>query len=134
VPGHKGIDSNEIADQLARKGSLHPFIGPKPTCDISGELQGVLSGAGCTGNTKNIGSPFQDNKGFSAGPSAKMIAEFLKLSGLQARQVTELLTGHCHLRGHLLKLGKVNNPLVGGATMKQKRPRISYVTVRPWLN
>jgi hypothetical protein len=35
VPGHKGIESNEIVDQLARKGSLHPFIGPEPTCGIS---------------------------------------------------------------------------------------------------
>jgi ribonuclease HI len=35
VPGHKGIESNEIADQLARRGSLHPFIGPEPACGIS---------------------------------------------------------------------------------------------------
>jgi hypothetical protein len=30
-----GIDGNEIADQLARQGSSHPFIGPEPALAIS---------------------------------------------------------------------------------------------------
>jgi ribonuclease HI len=35
VPRHKGIVGNETADQLARTGSEHPFIGPEPACGIS---------------------------------------------------------------------------------------------------
>jgi ribonuclease HI len=35
VPGHEGIVENETADQLARTGSEHPFIGPEPVCGIS---------------------------------------------------------------------------------------------------
>jgi hypothetical protein len=35
VPGYEGIVGNEIADQLARTGSEHPFIGLEPACCIS---------------------------------------------------------------------------------------------------
>jgi hypothetical protein len=35
VPGHEDIVGNDTADQLARTGSEHPFIGPEPACGIS---------------------------------------------------------------------------------------------------
>jgi hypothetical protein len=35
VPGHECIVGNETANQLARIGSEHPFLGPEPACIIS---------------------------------------------------------------------------------------------------
>lgn len=43
--------------------------------------------------------------------TAERITELLKLCGDQTQQVTGLLTEHCHLRGHLFKLGEVNNAI-----------------------
>jgi hypothetical protein len=34
VPGYQGIDGNEKADELARKGSNTPFVGPEPFCAL----------------------------------------------------------------------------------------------------
>jgi ribonuclease HI len=38
VPGHMGIDGNEITDQLARQGFSHPLIGPEPALGISANV------------------------------------------------------------------------------------------------
>jgi hypothetical protein len=35
VQGYEGIVGNETADQLAKAGPEHPFIGPEPACGIS---------------------------------------------------------------------------------------------------
>jgi hypothetical protein len=39
------------------------------------------------------------------GPSARRMKDLLKLSRDQLRWVVGLFTGHCHLKGHLFKLG-----------------------------
>jgi ribonuclease HI len=35
VPGHSGIRGNEIADELAREGSSHHFVGQEPAVGVS---------------------------------------------------------------------------------------------------
>jgi hypothetical protein len=49
-------------------------------------------------------------KGFISGPSARRTKDLLRLNSDQLRWVVGLLTGHCHLKGHLFKLGLTDDP------------------------
>jgi hypothetical protein len=49
-------------------------------------------------------------KGLIRGPSAKTARELLKLDRNQLWWVVGLLTGHCHLKGHLFILGLSDSP------------------------
>jgi hypothetical protein len=94
-------------------GSLHSFIGPEPTCGISGSVvRWVIRDWVYREHHKYWQSIFRYRhaKSFFDGPSTKRTAELLKLSRFQIKQVTGLLTGHCQLRGHLLKMGMVSSP------------------------
>jgi hypothetical protein len=47
----------------------------------------------------------------NVGPSARRTKDLLRLNRDQLRCVVGLLTGHCHLKGHLFKLGLINDPI-----------------------
>jgi hypothetical protein len=49
-------------------------------------------------------------KGFLKKNPLQKAGELLNLSRNQLRVMTGLLTGHCHLKGHLFKLGLINSP------------------------
>jgi hypothetical protein len=108
VPGHEGIVGNEIADQLARTGSAHPFTRPETTCSIS---IGVAKKAVRDWTKRERERKWESvtgltqAKGYILRPSARTTKDLLKLNRDQLRWVVGRFTGHCHLKGHLLKLG-----------------------------
>jgi hypothetical protein len=103
-----GIDGTETADQLARKGSSHPPTVPDPALGISAKVaRGVIRDW-----KKKIGSLYIDKGTLRA--FLKTLCE-KKLGTAQFEQkqlkiMTGLLTGYCHLKGHLFKPGLVNSP------------------------
>jgi ribonuclease HI len=52
VPGHSGIHGNEIADELAREGSAHHFVGPEPAVGVS--RQCITSKIQCWMNRQHL--------------------------------------------------------------------------------
>jgi hypothetical protein len=83
VPDHEGIAGNEMAVQLARTGSEHPFIGPEPACGIS---VGVAKKAIRDWSNRNHQKYWESltglkqAKGLTQGPSARRTEELLKLN------------------------------------------------------
>jgi hypothetical protein len=104
---------NETADQLAKIGSEHPFIGPGPACGNSMGVDKKAIRDWMSMNHKKYWESLtglRQAKGLIRGPSAKRARELLKLDRNQLRWVAGLLTGRCHLKGHLFKLGLSDCP------------------------
>jgi hypothetical protein len=102
-----------MADQLSRLGSERLFIGPQPAWGISkGVARKAVRDWTITDHRKHWDSlsGLKQANALLQGPSAKKISELLNLSRDLLGWVVGLLTGHCHLKGHLLKLGVLNNP------------------------
>jgi hypothetical protein len=114
VPGHEDIVGNETANQLAKTGSEHPFMGSEPVCGISA---GVAKKAARDWTNRNHKEHWEstiglrETKGLIQGLSARRTKDLLQLNRDQFRWVVALLTGHCHLKGHILKLGLINDPI-----------------------
>jgi hypothetical protein len=71
VPGHEGTAGNETADQLARTGSEHLFIGPELACGISIRVVKKAVRDWTDSNHKKYWESTTGLKGFISGPSAR---------------------------------------------------------------
>jgi hypothetical protein len=61
--------------------------------------------------TMGIRNGLEQAKELILGPSAKSSKDLLKLNRDQLRWIVGLFTGHCHLKGHLFKLGLIDDPI-----------------------
>ena len=114
VPGHEGIEGNEMADSLAKKGASVPFIGPEPVCGISyaGARQAIREWMERRHLNAWRTTPGQRQaKEFIVKPSQRRTKELLKLSKKQLRTAVGLFTGHCPLKRHLHLMGLENDPM-----------------------
>jgi hypothetical protein len=104
-----------------------PFIGPKPLGISAKIAREVIRGWMDRKHAEYWQSIHgqRQAKGFLKRPSAKRAGELLSFGTNQLIILTGLLTGHCHLKGNLFKLGLVKSP---------KRPHTFSVTARRWLH
>jgi hypothetical protein len=70
-------------------------------------------------------------KGFPQGSTVRKTKEFLKINRSQLRWMTGLFTGHCHLKGHLFKIGLTSIPTCERCLEKdESATHTSHVIVR----
>jgi ribonuclease HI len=107
VPGHEGIEGNEKADELARKGSSVQPIGPEPFLPVTRSFMRRQYGI----KTKNAfqaawnRSLCRQSKLFVNGPKQPDSCFLLSLHRRQLKTVVAFLTGHGAFKSHLQKIG-----------------------------
>ena len=116
VPGHLGIDGNEITAKLATEVPSHPLIGPESALGICAKAaRGVIRYWTKRKNEdywKSICGQGQA-KVFLGGEgkkNTKKAGELVSLNRNQLRIMTGMLTGHSRLKEELFQLELVNSP------------------------
>jgi hypothetical protein len=115
VPRHSGIRGNEIADELAREGSAHHFVGPEPAVGVS--RQCIRSKIQCWMNRQHLVQwrglvgTMRQAQGLISGPNTAARTALMSFNSVQSRVVIGLLTGHNTLRRRLHIMGLLGSPL-----------------------
>jgi ribonuclease HI len=105
MPGHSGVEGNEKADQLAKLGADEPLLGPEPlTKKTARRAMDLWAQSKARMAWKHTPGQRHAKKMINKS-SNKLTSGLLILSRNQMRLVVGLLTGHCHLRKHLHRLG-----------------------------
>ncbi|XP_062704816.1 uncharacterized protein LOC134287172 [Aedes albopictus] len=104
VPGHSSIAGNELADELARSGASHDFIGPEPAIPISKcwiKLQIHTWAVTQHRQYWNSLESCRQTKLYSAEPSLWVAKYLTNMSKQNCSMLVKALTGHCRLSYHM---------------------------------
>ena len=115
IPGHKGIEGNELADGLAKAGALMPEPTgsyPIPMSIVRAQLRSLshkshvklFSSSSSSSSSKGIFKPILSRN------LLNRVLLYKYLSRTDCRYLTYVLTGHAPLNYFLHKIGKVDSP------------------------
>ena len=137
VPGHAGVQGNEIADELSRDGSVLKFAGPEPALGVSRQdIQRRIRRHLVNQHWlwwRGLGDTRRQARKLISGPCLGAKARFLSFNRTQSRAVTGLLNGHNTLRRHIHLMGLSDSPLCRRCGAEDETAHI-FVSVKLWLH
>jgi ribonuclease HI len=115
IPGHSGLEGNEVADELARNGSAKNFVGPEPCLPLPKSWSKM---------TINKWMHFAHCKSWQKVKTCRQSKVFLKkpletpeakrllsLDRATLRKAVGVITGHFYFKSHFQKMGYLNDSL-----------------------
>ena len=123
VPGHRGVEGNEIADILAKAGSKTHFIGPEPVLGLPYNsvritVRRLLQAYTFTSWQMSVDQ--RQARELNQRAPWRRAKELLSLSRNEIRTAIGLLTGHCSLNRHLSIMGVKDDPLCRACRQVEK--------------
>ena len=104
VPGHSSIAGNELADELARTGASHDFIGPEPAIPVSKCWVTHRINSWAAAQHKEYWNSLEScrqTKLYLKEPSPVVAKYLTNLSKQNCSMLVKALTGHCRLNYHM---------------------------------
>ena len=132
VPGHAGVLGNEVANKLARDGSVPKFVGPEPSLGVS--RQNIRIKIKCRMNNQHL--PWWQGLSSTHRQYPNLIAKtrLLSFNRTKSRVLINLLTGHNTLRRDL-HLMRPTHPLCRRCGDEGMKPRPTFsVNMKLWLH
>jgi len=124
VPGHAGVQGNEIADGLARGGSALRFLGPEPVLGVSRRVIRTKFNQWLFNQQwtswRDLAHTQRQARELISGTCPGFKAKFLSFNRTQSRVVTGILTAHNTLRRHLHLLRLIDSPLCRACGVKEE--------------
>ena len=113
LPAHNGIYGNEVADRIAKYAATEIPLGPEPLIAIEQPLIRKLTNTWLDDQIKTAwrgSNGCEHSKCFIYETSGRVSDQIMDMSKNEIRIITGLITGHCKLNQHLVRMGIRNDP------------------------
>jgi ribonuclease HI len=123
IPSHHGYEGNELVDALAKEATKLVVTGPLPVIPLTTST--VKSGIKCWARAKHVSewknrSDCRHSKLFIQVPYSGQFTKCRPATRNHMRFLTQVVTGHSALNGHLFKMGLVDSPVCSNCEQEEE--------------